>query len=413
MEIDLDANFPRYEEHDAQVPCWCITPQTPRCMHRWFDTSPISPSAQYVALTRIPQEDRDPRPGEPAWVELIDLERGEELEIAETQAWDTQLGACVQWGESDRQLIYNRIDTERWEPYGVIRDPFSQKEDHFDSPIYAITSDGWTAASPAMIRTGMEEPGFGVRVPEKYLPDFGNAREIMRNDGIWITDLATNESRLLASFDDIRNQALDAEVYRNGVFFAYHLQWNRQDTQLMAMLRFFDASDERVRHNVITMMRDGSEIRSAVPDEHSGVGLCYPSWHNDGRHLLTNLRLEGEVKRLAQVRDDGANLGIVTDEFEASGHPSVHPDGRIVAMDASYYEDVADEGIVPIRLIDIESGHAETILRIRTKGQYEGRRDDMRVYPQPAWGPDGEWLIFNAWPDGHRRVYIADCSEFV
>lgn len=416
MQFDLDERFPRYEEHDPEVPCWCITPETPRCMHRWFDTSPISPSGQYVALTRIPQEDRDPRPGEPAWVEIVDLERGERVEVAETQAWDTQLGACVQWGESDEQLIYNRMDTDKWEPYGVIRNPFGQEEERIDGPIYAITSDGWTAASPQMIRTGMEEPGFGVRVPDKYMPDFANPRELMREDGIWITDLATNDRELLASFDEIRNKALDPDTYRDGVFFAYHLQWNRQDTALMFMLRFFDVGSERVRHNVITMSRDGAKIHAAIEDEDIGVGICYPSWHNDGRHLLLNLRLEedgGEVKRLAQVRDDGSNLGIVTDEFVASGHPSVHPEGHIVAMDASYDEEIAERDIVPIRLMEMHAGTEVTILRVKTMGQYEGRQRDMRVLPQPAWGPDGESLVFNAWTDGNRRVYLADCSEFV
>ena len=49
-----DLPFPRYTDHDPRVPVWCATPGRGGCYHRFFDTSPISPSGRFLAVTRMP-----------------------------------------------------------------------------------------------------------------------------------------------------------------------------------------------------------------------------------------------------------------------------------------------------------------------------------------------------------------------
>lgn len=80
------------------VPVWCATPSCGGCFHRFFDTSPISPGGRWLALSRLRREDRMPLPGDPAEVVLVDLRDGRTTVVAESRAWDTQLGAQVQWG---------------------------------------------------------------------------------------------------------------------------------------------------------------------------------------------------------------------------------------------------------------------------------------------------------------------------
>lgn len=109
MTSDLSDDFPRYTAFDPLVPVWCVTPNTGRTIHRFFDTSPFSPSGRYLALTRLPFEDRLPQPGDVAEVVRTDLETGEECVVAETQGWDTQLGAQAQWGADDTQLFFNDV----------------------------------------------------------------------------------------------------------------------------------------------------------------------------------------------------------------------------------------------------------------------------------------------------------------
>src|SRR6266496_5820755 len=100
-ELELDTHFPRYREFGPTVPVWIATPGQGRTLHRFFDSSPFSPSGRYLGLTRLPHEDRLPRPGDVAEVVVVDLETGESSVVAETRGWDTQVGAHVQWGADD------------------------------------------------------------------------------------------------------------------------------------------------------------------------------------------------------------------------------------------------------------------------------------------------------------------------
>src|SRR5687767_5427522 len=74
--------FPSCTEFDAKVPIARIA--TGRIIHRFFDTSPISPSGRYVGLFRLPNETRTPQPGETGEVVVVDLQTGKERVVAES-----------------------------------------------------------------------------------------------------------------------------------------------------------------------------------------------------------------------------------------------------------------------------------------------------------------------------------------
>jgi hypothetical protein len=66
----------------------------------------VSPSGRYVALLRLPFEDRLASPGDVAQVILIDLKTGTETHLAETLGWEFQLGANLNWGATDHELFF-------------------------------------------------------------------------------------------------------------------------------------------------------------------------------------------------------------------------------------------------------------------------------------------------------------------
>ena len=109
--MNFDA-FPRYTEYDPLVPVVCVTPDLPGCIHRFFDTSPISPSGRYLAVFQMPFEDRRPEPGEWAGSVLSIWRRREARVVAETCGWEPQMGANINWGGSDHELFFNDVDTD-------------------------------------------------------------------------------------------------------------------------------------------------------------------------------------------------------------------------------------------------------------------------------------------------------------
>jgi len=111
----LDRHFPRLTRFDPSVPVWCCTPKTSRCIHRFFDTSPISPGGTKLAVFRLPYEDHLAGPGETGDVVLVDLETGEERVIAATAGWGPQMGCNLNWA-GDEHLGLDDVDADTWTP---------------------------------------------------------------------------------------------------------------------------------------------------------------------------------------------------------------------------------------------------------------------------------------------------------
>ena len=134
--MKLHSRFPRYDQFSPKVPVWCLTPDWGGCIHRFFDTPPISPSGRFAAVFRMPFEDRQPRPGDKGQVVVIDLESGTERVVAETSGWEPQMGANINWGATDNELYFNDVDTQAWKPFAWKVDPQSGKRERMEGTVY-------------------------------------------------------------------------------------------------------------------------------------------------------------------------------------------------------------------------------------------------------------------------------------
>ena len=406
----LSDRFPPYVEYDPSIPVYCVTPKTSGAIHRFFDTSPFSPSGRYMALTRFPFEDRLPQPGDVAQVLLIDLVTGERRAIAETRGWDTQLGAQVQWGGDDRSLFYNDVDPETWTPFGVKMDPLTGERLELEGTVYMVSPDGARAASPCLLRTGLAQAGYGVIVPPSHVPRNHGASA---GDGLYVTDTRTGKRTLLVSIKEIVETAqprFDRSRYAAGDFCGFHVKWNPQGTRLMFVLRWVPwAEGQPLLNNVITMDADGGQVHVAMPDSIWCRGGHHPNWCPDGEHVMMNLVMEDGHMRFVRVRYDGSGLEVLGESVLGSGHPTMHPDGRHILTDVYCGRKpfAFDDGTVPIRWVDLESGTEEPLLRIRTLPDFTGPRNELRIDPHPAWDRAFKRFAFNACPSGKRQVFVA------
>ena len=416
---ELSDKFMAYDRFDPAVPVWCITPAAlERCIHRFFDTSPVSPSGRYVALTRLPDESRMPYAGESSDVVVVDLATAEWNVVANTHAFDTQLGAQVQWGRNDCELYFNDMDVKRWRPYAVRLDPLSGKKVALEGSLYMVSPDGAKLASPCLLRTALVQAGYGVVAPAVALPLNEAADD---RDGLYITDAESGRCTLLASFARIgesleeMKRDLDREP---GALYGFHVKWNAQGTRLMFVVRCRRAdghgSREQLptRNYVVTMKADGSDMHLAMPSAIWSRGGHHPNWCPDGEHIIHNLKLDGTGLQFARYRYDGSGLCALAPKISGGGHPTMHPDGRHILTDAYLGESAAfGDGTTPLRWIDIEAETETTLVRMRTKPLVEGPMRVLRVDPHPAWDRAYRRIVFNACPDGKRRVYVADMGN--
>ena len=179
MAVQISDAFPRYTEYDPKVPVWCITPDTGRCIQRFFDTSPFSPSGKYMAVFRLPYEDHLPEPGDAGEIAVIDLETGEEKTVADTRGWEAQMGANLQWGADDNTLLFNDVDISDWTPFAVKLNPHTGEKKKLGGCIYRVSPDGRKILSANMTTMRKTQNGYGVVIPDERHDLVG---EIRRDD---------------------------------------------------------------------------------------------------------------------------------------------------------------------------------------------------------------------------------------
>lgn len=413
--IQISDKLPRYTTSDAGTHVWCITPEKYGAIHRFFDTSPVSPSGRYVGLTRLPSESKLPEPGEEAEVIVVDLREGEERIAARTRGWDTQLGAQVQWGVDDSELYFNDLDTDTWTPFGVKLNPASGTSNRLGGPAYMISPDGRYAASPSLEKMGLTQAGYGVIIPGSMITGNDGAPS---DDGIFVTDTRTGKKELLVSLEEIVSSCesrLSTDEYAAGDFYGFHVKWSPDGNNLLVVLRWKPRADAggKMKHNLITLSAEGRNIRIAVGEEDWGRGGHHPNWCPDGNSVMMNLKVDGTL-RFVKVPRGGGNIEIMVEDIVGSGHPTLHPNGKHILTDTYLYEPMADEsGTVPIRWIDIEKGTERDIVRIPARPQFPGGNNELRIDPHPAWDRSFSRIVFNGAENGRRKVYLADLSEFV
>lgn len=405
----LDACFPRYADFDPVVPIWCVTPEHGGAIHRFFDSSPISPSGRYLGLTRLPREDRLPEPGDLADVLLVDLFTGAVRTVSQTAGWDTQSGAHVQWGADDRELFFNDVELPCWLVHGVRLNPLTGDRRDLDGPIYSVSPDGQRAASPCLRRIGRVQPGYGVTLPADQLPQ---NRGAAADDGVYVTDTDSGRSGLLISFADILAACQPAlDPMPQGDVYGFHVRWSPDGNRLQAVLCWVGAQ-ARAPRALITMRGDGSDVRLAVPPGLWSRGGNHPSWCPDGSRVLMNLRLHQEGLRFVQVNYDGSDLRTLHDQVAGSGHPTMHADGRHILAD-SYPDQLQHfgDGSVPLRLVDLARGEEQMVARVMARPAFSGPARELRVDLHPAWDRSYRLVTFNGCPGGERRVFVADLAD--
>lgn len=414
----LDDRFPRYTQYDPAVPVWCITPGRGGAIHRFFDTSPISPSGRYVAVFRLPFEDRLPTPGEKGEVCVIDLTSGEDRVVAQTAGWEPQMGANIGWGGSDESLLFNDVDEQTWRPFALKLNPLTGKGERMDGTLYQASHDGRWLISANMTTMRRTQRGYGVVVPDEHVrTNIGLAED----DGFFITDTQTGKCRLLISLKDVVARAnAPAELLDAGRFevYGFHSKWNEQDDRLMVTLRWFpqaggqrfavhDQHKGEVRYAVYTLRPDGSDVHLAIGPEQWEKGGHHTTFTPDGRRLSANLNIDRDGLYFVQCDLDGKNLRRIHPTIPGSGHPTVHPDGRHILTDTYTQEKTAyGDGTIPLRWIDYVAGTEQRLVRINTAQPC--RESPMRVDPHPAWDRTWQYVAFNGFVEGTRRVYIAD-----
>ena len=416
----------------------CITPGVGAFMHRFYDTSPISPSGKYIAVMHFPFEDRSPSPGDQATVIVMKLLDSSVVYESKTAAWDTQVGAHLQWGANDSELFFNRMNPKTWVPYGVKVDLFSKNERSLSNTVYMVSPDGRLCLSPCLRRISLAQAGYGVCVPKDSIPKNDGAS---MSDGVYITDTETGSSQLLISIASIVEQLKehfhDVDV-SSGSFYGFHTKWSPDGQKIMFILRWLAEGERKTKNYLITMNADASNVQLALSAKR-WVGGHHPNWCPDSTFIIMNLMYRNqnvsfyrfknfmervarklkfryftnaEYLRLAKIKHDGSEIIMLSGTTFGSGHPTMHNSGEFIVTDAYPNERVSfSNGNTPLRMIQLNCDKEILLAKLDTTPAYNGVNSEWRIDPHPAWDNTGRYLTFNAAINGVRKVFVADFKK--
>jgi hypothetical protein len=424
LRREKDIKFRPYRPGETLGKVSCVTPDDGYYVHTFYDVCPFSPSQKYLAVTRLPYQDREPVFGDRADVCLIDLERQTIRTVYSTKAWGFQLGANLNWGRSDRYLYANEVINGS--AVCVRIDIETGDIDTFAGPMYHIAPDESCVAGFPLDLINATQSGYGAPLAsgaKAWLPQGAAAKE-----GIWKTNLVTNTKTLLLSLSDGARAMTDGIPCMDGTFYFFHTKFNRQNSRILQVMRCLCGPGPKAnvrRGNVsggnftrfnmlLTFKPDGSDLRRVVSYQQWAAGGNHPNWHPDGEHIIMNLTpawLGDQTMRFCMFRYDGTEFKVLADDLRGSGHPSMETRSRYLISDAYPHQPMArSNGEVPIRLVDVENGKEEAVCYIRTL--WPGP-ESLRLDPHPVWSRDYRKVCFNGAPDGRRQVFIADLTDVI
>jgi hypothetical protein len=406
-------SFKPYTRTKSLAPVMQVTPDNGHYIQTYFDVVPWRPSQQYLAVTKLPDIKRMPKLGDIAEVCLIDLEKETIRTVYKTKSWGVQTGANVNWGTTDRYLYTNdvidgtavcvRVDLET----GDIK--------AYSGPLYHIAPDESSVIGFPHELRDVTQLGYGVP-PESYDDIKTLPPGAAKDEGIWRTDLKTNEKTLLVSLADVAAKVPEPPPRPNGTFYFWHSKFNPKGTRIYQVLRcLFPGYDGPNYRNpmVFTFNPDGSNIKFTSP----GFKVWFapgghPNWHPDGEHIIRHFRMEDDIKRFFLFKYDGSETKQLSEKIEASGHPSIEPSGRFLITDDDSETDYGQS--MKLRLIDFIADASEVVCELPTinwKKNYPHKLFELDGHP--VWNRDFTQVSLQAAPDGYRGLFVFDMKKLM
>lgn len=398
-----------------------VTPSDGFYTNTYYDVCPWSPSGRYLAVTRMPYQNRITVMGDTAEVCVINLEEQSIRAVYRTRCWGYQLGGNLHWGNSDRFLYTNDV-IDNQHAVGIRIDLESEEVLALAGPQYDVDPRRETIIGPTLEFLNTTQYSYG---PPAATADRSSFEQLppgaATDEGLWETNVKTGQKQLLISLQKAAAHLSDPDFYQNGTFYLFHTKYSPDGEKIMLVLRypFLPKTGKKARNPVLlTCDRSGKNIREVVSRERWAQGGHHPTWHPDSQRIIMNLTptwLGDGTLRFCQFNADGSNFNVLSTEHTGSGHPSITPDNHYLLADAYPMEKefATDDGEVPIRLLDLTTQEEQTICTIFTRLDYGMSRfwGPSKLDAHPVWSRDYQQVCFNGAPEGNRQVLIADLSQ--
>lgn len=433
---------------------FCATKGPKHHLFGFHDLIAFNKDGDKLLSLEVDEINHPPLPGEKAKVGYVTWKDQNFHPLGETCAFNYPQGARMQWIDNTHFIVNNRVG-DHWgaDIYDIEK---GEKVKSLDSTCHSLTKDSKCAFGinySRLHRLG----GYGYI----GLDDFTKDDALPTNDGIYKTNVETNETTLLVSIADVAKTDPSTSADNGFHHFVTHLCLSPNNKRIAFLHRFFLA-DGGVRTRLMTIGVDGKDIHCLA----CGF-LSHFDWKDDdsiyiwgragsgldamrSKPIFSNPLVKPFVKMakaiIKKLKKGGKGIGmsflLCKDQEEKSvthmaqgvitgdGHPMTCPTDNNICICDTYPD---DEGVRELFIYDFEKNEKDII------GKYKrlfadvdmGRKDEYLkdVDPKilgmisleslsfsrsgihcdfhPRWNADGTMVAFDSTHEGTRQIYIA------
>ncbi len=363
----------------------------------YYDKHPWDATGRYLLAMEIGFYGRQPKPGEPLTVGMVDLKDGDKyIPLDTTLAWCWQQGTMLQWlgTAPDREAVYNSVEDGRY--VSIVRDVHGGKTRRLPRPVCAASRDGRQAVSLDFDRVNRLRPGYGyVAIPEKYKDNPAPAEA-----GIYWMDLKTGENKLIVSLEWAAKNRRD-ERFDGGVHWFNHLEFNPSGTRFSFLHRWRSPNKKNWWTRFYTASPNGSDIRLL-----SDTGMfSHYDWRDDNTILAwTRTKEKGGHFYLIDDRT-GRHEAVGEGVLKQDGHCSWSPDREWILNDT--YPD--RNHMQTLMLYHPADDRRIDIGRFYMPPELRGK--PYRCDLHPRWSRDGTQVCIDSAHAPTRQVYVIDVAR--
>jgi hypothetical protein len=364
----------------------------------YYGMSPWDATGRYLFCLETDFADRLPEATDRATLVLIDLESGQQRDLASTAAWNFQQGALGHWlgTAPDRLIIYN--DREGDNLHAVVLDVHSGARRTLPHPLAAVSPDGKHVASLNYARLRDMRPGYGYA---GVADPFGDALH-PDQDGLYLMDADSGDTRLIATMDQVFRLTPPPEKYRGEKMWFNHVVFSRDSERVFFLARYRNPVGPLVTA-AFTVGVDGSDLRCVIPYE---WGASHFDWGPD-RQMCVTSRYEAGPKWLHVLFRDGAQeyRPLLPEYLQQDGHCHFSPDGHWMVTD-SY--PTGPNRMQRLILVNLASEQAAEVAAFHQPAEFVR---DWRCDLHPRWSKDGKQICIDSTHNGTRQVYILSLGD--
>lgn len=363
----------------------------------YYDKCPWDQTGRYLLANEIDFCDRQPKPGEPLTVGMVDLkDKNRLIALDKTLAWCWQQGTMLQWLPTapDREVIYNSVDKGKY--IAIIRDVHTGKTRTLPRPIYHLSADGTQAVTLDFARLNRLRPGYGyMALAEKY-DDDPAPKEL----GVFWMDLKTGDNKLIVSLHQL-SQHQPIQSFAGANHWVNHLQFNPGGTRVLFLHRWAKPG-QGWQTRLYTVNPDGTDLQLIID---TGM-VSHFDWRDDHTILAwSRTQEQGDKFYLFDTKTKKATV-VGASNLTRDGHCSYSPDRKWILND-TYPDKGRLQTLMLVRVADTQRFDlGKFYLPDHLKGPF---RCDLH----PRWNRDGTQVCFDSGHEATRQIYVMDVGHIV